>query len=303
MNKTTFSRKKIESLIYFNHFPHFLLSFLLLFSSGCSLNKKVESIKTSANRTEALIIDHTCTDVSQIPECWINKAKAEFGISYGHTSHGSQIVSGMKVLMYQSNLYYFGEYRSKKMLSFYDHSPQDDLGNPDRITWAKRTRDLLEAGWGDTNIIIWSWCGQVSNADEEDINTYLRLMNQLEVDYPHVTFIYMTGHLNGGGEKGNVNIRNNQIRDFCKQNNKILFDFADIESYDPDGNYFLNKGADDNCNYWVNGIRKNWAEEWCNANPGKCPTCSCSHSKSLNCYLKGKAFWWMIARLAGWSPY
>jgi hypothetical protein len=274
-----------------------------LFSSGCSLNKKVESRKTSANRTEALIIDHTCTDISQIPEYWIKKTKTEFGISYGHTSHGSQIVSGMKVLMDQSSLYSFGIYRSKKYLSFYDRKPRGDLGNPDRITWAKRTRNLLDAGWGGTNTIIWSWCGQVSNADEEDINTYLRLMDQLETDYPHVTFIYMTGHLDGYGEKGNVNIQNNQIRDFCKQNNKILFDFADIESYDPDGNYFLDKGADDKCNYWVNGIRKNWAEEWCNANPGKCSTCSCAHSKPLNCYLKGKAFWWMMARLAGWSPY
>ena len=32
---------------------------------------------------------------------------------------------------------------------------------------------------------------------------------------------------------------NNLIRDYVASNNKVLFDFADIESYDPDGNIIL----------------------------------------------------------------
>ena len=86
-------------------------------------------------------------------------------------------------------------------------------------------------------------------------------MNQLELDYPNVTFIYMTGHLDGTGEEGNLNERNNQIRTYCLTFNKVLFDFADIESYDPDGNYFLNRGADDGCYYDAG----NWADQWCAA--------------------------------------
>ena len=166
-----------------------------------------------------------------------------------------------------------------------------------------RFRPGLDTGWGDTNIVIWSWCGQVSSASEDNINTYLSLMNELEEDYPHVIFIYMTGHLDGTGEEGNLNIRNDQIRDFCKRNNKILFDFADIESYDPDGNYFLDKRANDGCYYRENGVRKNWANEWCAAHPGSelCASCSCAHSKPLNCNMKARAFWWMMARLAGWD--
>ena len=280
----------------------FLLFVSLFFFLSCSLSRESGPIETAINRTEALIIDHTCTNINNIPEYWIKKAKAEFGISYGHTSHGSQIVSGMKVLMDRSSLYSFDKFGSKKSLALYDREPRGDLGNPDRTTWALRTRKLLDTGWGDTNIIMWSWCGQVSGASEENINTYLKLMDQLETDYPRVTFIYMTGHLDGTGEKGNLNIRNNQIRDFCRRNNKILFDFADIESYDPDGKYFLDKRADDGCNYWEYGVRKNWTDEWCNDHPGECPSCSCAHSKSLNCILKGKAFWWMMARLAGWNP-
>ncbi len=72
---------------------------------------------------------------------------------------------------------------------------------------------------------------------------------QLEAEYPDVTFVYMTGHLDGTGEEGNLFQRNNQIRDFCLANDKVLFDFADIESYDPDGNYFLRPFATDSCDY------------------------------------------------------
>ena len=52
-----------------------LFSFPLLFSLGCSLSKRVAPIEISTNRTEALIIDHTCTRISQIPERWIKKKR------------------------------------------------------------------------------------------------------------------------------------------------------------------------------------------------------------------------------------
>ena len=60
-------------------------------------------------------------------------------------------------------------------------------------------------------------------------------MTALENEYWGVKFVYMTSHLDGCGANGNLNLRNNQIRQYCQTNNKILYDFADIESYDPDG--------------------------------------------------------------------
>ena len=102
-------------------------------------------------------------------------------------------------------------------------------------------------------MMMWSWCGQVSDATENDIAVYyLNNMAQLEQDFPNVKFIYMTGHLDGGGETGNLKIRNKQIRDYVAANNKILFDFADIESWDPGGSYYPNES--DACN---------WCTAWC----------------------------------------
>lgn len=255
------------------------------------------------NRTEPIIIDHTCTDIAQIPQYLINAAKDMFKISYGHTSHGSQIVTGMQILMTGSGLYAFNRDGAGGALSLHDEEPAGDLGNIDRPGWAQLTRILLTKGGNDRNLIMWSWCGQVSGASADDVNNYLRLMNQLEAEFPNVTFIYMTGHLDGTGGIGNLHLRNNQIREFCRTYNKVLFDFADIERYDPDGNDYLDKGADDGCNYWSFwGGAKNWAIEWCTAHPAKCSPCSCAHSQCLNCELKGKAFWWMLARIAGWKP-
>ena len=153
-----------------------------------------------------------------------------FGISYGHTSHGSQIISGMRALQNKNRFFSFSSNPNSRHLTIFDGESGGDLGNPDRQTWYLRSKNLLDHGWGDTNIILWSWCGQVSNATKEDIDTYLKLMDALEKEYPEIIFIYMTGHLDGTGERGNLSMRNSQIRDFCRTNNKILYDFADIES-------------------------------------------------------------------------
>lgn len=268
---------------------------------GCA-GTSVRTVDNTYLNKESIVADHTCTDLDQIPKHWLEVAKAKFAISYGHTSHGSQIISGMQALQEKDDFFTFSGHTGKRHLTIFDREPDGDLGNPDRKTWYYRTKDLLDHGWGDTNIILWSWCGQVSNATRGDIETYLELMDKLEKEYPQVIFIYMTGHLDGTGEAGNLNTRNNQIREYCIKNNKILYDFADIESYDPDGRYFLNLNANDGCDYLENGLKRNWATEWCKSNPGDCGSYSCAHSMPLNCDMKAKAFWWLMARLAGWHP-
>jgi hypothetical protein len=99
-------------------------------------------------------------------------------------------------------------------------------------------------------VIIWPCCGQASwRSEQEMIDTYLAPMSLLEIEYPHVTFVYMTGHADGTENTGNLHLRNKQIRDYCTANGKTLYDFYDIECYDPDGNYYGDKDVNDNFDY------------------------------------------------------
>lgn len=246
----------------------------------------------------ALIIGHDDTALEKVPLGYINKAKKELSIWYGHTSHGSQITSGMQAM--NSAPYNFNTSGSGGALRYVETG--GDLGHNGNDRWMRRTREYLQGG-GGANVIVWSWCGGCSNNTVQGINRYLQMMDGLEKDYPDRVFVYMTGHLDGSGVDGNLHRMNQAIRAFCRKNNKVLFDFADIESYDPDGNYFLDKNARDTCDYRSRSARGNWAREWLARNPDhkyKLPA-SAAHTHPLNAALKGQAFWVMLARLAGWN--
>ncbi len=265
----------------------------------------------------SFIIDHTCAKLALIPSEWISQAKSELHIGYQHTSHGSQITDGMTGLAsWKGSLYAFSKGGSSGVLDFRDFdlaayaystgtARADDLGDPD---WVQNTRNYLNAK-PEINVIMWSWCGQVSGASESTINDYLNSMNQLEQEFPGVKFVYMTGHVDGTGLNGNLNIRNEQIRTYCRDNDKILYDFADIESYDPDGVGYLNKLVLDTCYYDANNNGNpwddtaNWAIDWQNSHIKGIDwyDCESAHSQPLNANLKAYAAWWLFARLAGWD--
>lgn len=77
--------KKFNLILYSALIPLFSFPFFLRFLQNTHLQTPI-------------IIDHLCTDIDQIPEQWIVKAKEDFRVAYGHTSHGSQIISGMEAL-------------------------------------------------------------------------------------------------------------------------------------------------------------------------------------------------------------
>ncbi len=215
-----------------------------------------------------------------MPTSAFDQARAAFPrIYYGHTSHGSQVVTGLEMLADESSTYAMPLFAEE----------YGDLGSQGDLTWVDQTRAALAADPGAYSMVMWSWCGGVSDNTPEGVDAYLAAMDQLEADYPEIVFVYMTGHLDGSGPEGNLYVRNDQIRTWCASHDKVLFDFADIESYDPDGAYYP-WGSD-----WCE-----WCDTWCQEH--SCPSCGdCAHSQCVNCYQKGKAFWWMLARLAGWE--
>ena len=260
---------------------------------------------------QPIIIDHTCIDLNEIPAQYIDSAKANLWIGYGHTSHGRHLTSGMDALddYFTDGTYAWSHDGGPGELHLFEgsgYSPGYLRGDLGYDTWDDDTRVYLDENPG-CNVIIWAWCGDVWYVDLQ--SWYLDPMNQLESEYPDVQFVYMTGHLEGWGVGGNLYLANQQIRDYCIANNKILYDFADIEKYSPDADTnYQEYYADAACDYQPpGGGTANWANNWLAANPGHeltgisqwCP--SCAHSVSLNCTKKGIAAWYLWARLAGWS--
>ena len=266
----------------------------------------------------ALVIDHHCTDPDSIPARFLDSARTRFRIGYGHTSHGSQVVTGWTALTtLHATKFSFTSTSSGLhpgvFLNDYWGDPAGgyDLGYNGDTTWRNATRTMLNLPANDRNVVAWSWCAGVSSNTNAGIDAYLSMMDSLEKQYPKVRFVYMTGHLDGTGITSTLHLMNERIRQYCRTHGKTLFDFADIESFAPGSDSSLVAlYADDNCDYDTNGDYtrdKNWAQSWITANPTSrlaqvAAVCGeCAHSQHLNCVRKGIAFWWMLARMAGWS--
>lgn len=259
---------------------------------------------------QGIIIDHECTDITLIPESAINQAKSNLHIAYGHTSHGSQLTTGMNGLVGFANggglglslpndIFEWNNGGSGGALDLHDYAMGGDCGY--YPAWYDNTVAYLNnPGNSDVNVIIWSWCGQAADRTEQQmIDTYLDPMTALESLYPNVTFVYMTGHANASGETGNLHLRNQQIRNYCISNSKVLYDFYDIECYDPDGSYFGDQYVNDDCSY----TGGNWAIEWQSTHVEGVDwyICSAAHTEPLNGNRKAYAAWWLWAILGGWQ--
>jgi hypothetical protein len=262
-------------------------------------------IITAANTPQdSLIADHRHTDIQAIPDYWIEQARP-LVIHYAHTSHGSQVLSGLEWLESQDPRYNVDIQASGSVvlppdtaaLRIYDGNnyPGDTYITPE-MYWEtadglSHTRSTLNTGWFD--ISLWTWCGQMSYYSDAQVQSYIDTLGALEAEYPGVRFIYYTGHTDGSQPGSPLWTHNEMLRQHIQQSGGALFDFADIESYDPAGVFY--PAASDACE---------WCDDWCAQHPGafECQSLpSCAHTHGLQCTLKAQAFWWLLARLTGWD--
>jgi len=251
----------------------------------------------------ALVVDHTSVAAfDRIPAQWLEAAK-QLTLHYVHASHGGQIISGIEALELVDPTY-------SVAIGFYSTVILPPQENPPALRIYRNTLDptgywstplgrelTREAATTDLfDFSMFSWCGEQSGNDAATVQQYLDTLDAFESEFPAMRFIYMTGHTDGTDTPSTPNTlkyNNNLVKQYVVNNNKVLFDFADIESYDPAGNYYVNN-SEGYCT---------WCEDWCNSHPDDCTNLasSCAHTHPYICKLKAKAFWYMMARLAGWD--
>jgi len=116
----------------YRFFSIVLLSLSIIIFQSCD---KLEGIE---DFTGKIISDHTAAKFSLLNSSKIEAAKAKLHIAYGHTSHGSQITTGMSGLVnFKGSQFAYNNGGSNGALDLRDtpFSGASDLGNPNRTAW------------------------------------------------------------------------------------------------------------------------------------------------------------------------
>lgn len=263
--------------------------------TACLLSAAAAGTATAATFSAPTVIDHRCTDLSAIPPDAIANAQNACKWHYARLSHGRQLMVGFTLIETADPFYAVIWPKAGGSLPV---APGELCIYTDPVDaesyWVgaglDNTRAILTAT-PDLNISAMSWCTELNTASASYVQSYLAAMQTLESEFPGVTFVYFTGTAEYDGSHGyNRSLRNEQIRDFCVANNKVLYDFEDLDSwwFNPDA------GEWEQATYLYNG----------RVVPVEHPMLAgddAEHTSYESCEQKGRAAWWMMAVLSGWS--
>ncbi len=264
--------------------------------SICLALMLVASAASGASRSAPVVINHLCADLAAIPVDAIQTAQDVCKWHYARLSHGRQIMVGFERIE-AADPFYAAIWPKTggslpvepDMLCIYTDAVASDY------YWRGSGIDITRAilnGTPELNISAMCWCAELDTAPVSYVQDYLTAMQTLESEFPGVTFVYFTGSAEiGGGYGYNRYLRNKQIRDFCVANNRVLYDFEDLDSW------------------WHNPATQQWEHSTYEYNsvtvPVEHPNLAgndAEHTSYESCEQKGRAAWWMMAVLSDWMP-
>ncbi len=244
-------------------------------------------------------IDHLCANPNEIPAQWIDSVQANVRLHYAHTSHGGQLTTGLDLLENDNPSYDVAIGSSllpdvTGALRIFDGQENDTYITPDMFWETSDGMNMTRAVLNNNptiNVCMWCWCTQLDYYNQEQVQAYLDSMSVLEDEFTGVTFVYMTGNTQNTGSEGyNRYLCNQQIRQFCENNSRILYDFADLDAwwYNPSTAIW-----EQNTYSW-SGKTIPVENEQFNGNEA-------GHTTFESCRQKGIAGWWLLATIDGWD--
>lgn len=243
---------------------------------------------------QGIIINHIAVEqFDQIPPEWIIAAKQKIKLHYQYRSHGSQLIKGAERI--ETSLYNITRQEealpadSMALNIYEDTYPAECQYWDEDPPYSSALNKCPEI-----NVSLWAWCTELNRKPQQQMKAYFNGMRALEAKYPQVRFVYMTGNAqawsghhtyNSDSEGHNRYLDNELIRKFCADSNRVLYDFGDIDA-------------------WYHGERatsvyegKVFPREHDRYNIEEA-----GHTSWENCEHKAKAFWYLMAVLAGWKP-
>jgi hypothetical protein len=235
----------------------------------------------SGSGTEAIIVDHNCVDVFAIPDSNLLPA-ASLRVLVRHASVGQGIIWGLDCLA--------GDHPTNSTCSCFP------AGEYDRSNWVFEARmgdwrdkvdDLVAqtaARLDDFDVFTMKFCYIDALGDSHPDWEYFRSrMEKLEADYPGKVFVWWTIPLTRDGQPG-TDAFNSQVRSYCAERGKVLFDIADIECHEPNDLKLVNASGNE-------VISANYTKE-----------IHAGHLNPAGRVRVASAFWYLMARIAGWDP-
>ncbi|NJM14466.1 MAG: hypothetical protein HC896_02975 [Bacteroidales bacterium] len=146
------------------------------------------------------IIDHTCVDLSKIPVEYIEAARNNLNVYFGHKSHGAQVSGGgmTAVMNYSnsySNVFYYNNTGSGGALKMYEYAIY-----PPETGWENHIRNYLDNVDPGCNVVFWGWSystvtsgpGSGDENGKQNALDYVAAVQSLMQAYPDVTFVLST---------------------------------------------------------------------------------------------------------------